>query len=93
MILGFLRKRDEQELDVLEAKKKELEMFSSQYDSAISLVTTTVDTLSTLSDIIAVKIRDIEDYQSELNATKDGLCEMKAKNDKVAANFRALLGE
>jgi prefoldin subunit 5 len=79
--------------DVLELKQRELASFSLQYDSAISLVTSTIDNLKTLGESISRTITEIDEYQSELANTKDGLWRMKEKNDKVAANFSALLGE
>lgn len=79
--------------DVLEKKKKELATCVEQYNSAIALVTGTVNNLHSLGESIAEKITEIDKYQEELMLTRDGLCKMKEKNDKVAANFSALLGE
>lgn len=79
--------------DVLEKKKKELASCVEQYNAAIALVTGTVSNLHSLGESIAEKIKEIDEYQEELISTRDGLCKMKEKNDKVAANFSALLGE
>lgn len=79
--------------DVLEMKKKELEANRFQYDSAISLVTSTVKSLQTLGESITREIEEIDQYTAQLKETKDELSKMKQKNDKVAANFSALLGE
>lgn len=79
--------------DVLEMKKKELEANKLQYDSAISLVTSTVKSLQTLGESITREIEEIDQYTAQLKETKDELSKMKQKNDKVAANFSALLGE
>lgn len=84
---------DDGENDVLEKKKKELAECCAQYDSAIALVTGTVNSLHTLGASIQEKIQEIDAYQEALASTKDGLCKMKEKNDKVAANFSALLGD
>lgn len=79
--------------DVLEQKKRELDACTYQYDSAVSLVTSTVQSLKVLGEDIDNKIREIEEYNSRLMETREEYIKMKAKNDKVAANFSALLGE
>ncbi len=79
--------------DVLELKKRELNACTQQYDSAISLVTSTVQNLKQLGEDIDNKIREIEEYNSRLMETREEYIRMKEKNDKVAANFSALLGE
>ena len=81
------------DVDVLEKKKKELASCVEQYNSAIALVTGTVNNLHSLGESTAEKITEIDKYHEELMSTRDGLCKMKEKNDKVAANFSALLGE
>lgn len=83
----------ESESDVLEKKQQELASCVEQYNSAIALVTGTVNSLNSLGESIAEKIQEIDEYQSKLASTRDGLCKMKEKNDKVAANFSALLGD
>lgn len=92
-MFSWFHRKEKDNQDVLELKQRELASFSLQYDSAISLVTSTIDNLKTLGESISRTITEIDDYQSELANTKDGLCRMKEKNDKVAANFSALLGE
>jgi len=79
--------------DVLEQKKRELDACAYQYDSAVSLVTSTVQNLKLLGEDIDNKIREIEEYNSRLMQTREEYVRMKEKNDKVAANFSALLGE
>ena len=59
--------------DVLEQKRKALASYASQFDKAVSLVTSTIDSLSALDANIQRTIGEIDDYQKELDATKDGL--------------------
>ena len=80
-----------QESNVIDAKQKELDGFSQQFDSAVSLVTGVISGLHTLSEKVSAEIQEIDDYQSKLSATRDGLCKMKEKNDKIAANLRQLI--
>ena len=42
---------------------------------------------------MADKISEIEAYQRDLDATKAGLAEAKAKNDRVMENFKRLVDE
>ena len=81
----------DQEEDVLKRKQRELEMCRAQYDSSVSLITDTADRLANLGAEIEEKIHEIDTYQAELQETRKGLSEMKERNEKVSANFRALL--
>lgn len=80
-------------IDVLEQKRRDLFTYTEQYKSAVQLVTDTVERLSDLSEKISDKIDEIDNYKAELEKTRDELSVMKAKNDRVAANFKALLEE
>jgi len=79
--------------DIMLKKQAQLSQYMAQYDSAVSLVTNTIDNLGEISRGIEDTIREIDDYQKGLDATRAGLTEAKAKNDKVIDNFRALLGD
>lgn len=79
--------------DVLETKKKELALCQSKYASAVSIVTTTVNQLKQLGAELACKIEELDQYEEDLKATREDLRKVKEQNDKVAANFSALLGE
>ena len=63
--------------DVLAQKKSRLDSYNAQFDKAVSLITDT--------------IQEIDDYQRELAETKDGLTVAREKNERVIANFQALL--
>lgn len=79
--------------DVLLRKKRELESCAAQYESAVSIVTSTVARLRRLGEDLTSKIDELDRYEEDLKATREDLRAMKAKNDKVASNFSALLGE
>ncbi len=78
-------------IDVLSQKRAELDTYVSQSDSAISMVTSTVAQLGSINENIESKIKEIDEYQAELGATRDGLADAKAKNERVIQNFNALL--
>ena len=78
--------------DVLAQKKSRLDSYNAQFDKAVSLITDTIDNLGVISKNIADTIQEIDDYQRELAETKDGLTAAREKNDRVIANFQALLG-
>lgn len=65
--------------------------YTAQFDTAVALVNTTIGNLDQLNRGIEETIKEIEDYQNELEATRTGLSNAKTKNDKVIANFKALL--
>lgn len=79
--------------DIMQNKQAQLSRYMAQYDSAVSIVTHTIDNLGEISRGIEDTIREIDDYQKGLDATRAGLTEAKKKNDTVIANFRALLGD
>lgn len=77
--------------DILAQKKNKLDLYNSQFDQAVSLVTSTIDDLGQISQNITETMQEIEAYEKELAATKSGLADAKAKNDKIIANFKSLL--
>lgn len=79
------------EKDVLTQKQQELAAYTEQANTAVSLVTSTIDNLSRINDAISEKIQEIEAYQSELTRTRDGLTGARDKNSRIISNFRALL--
>lgn len=79
--------------DILKIKQNQLNAYVAQYDTAVSLVTGTIEQLGIISQGIATTISEIDEYQQKLEATKADLHATKAKNDRVVANFRALLDE
>lgn len=77
--------------DVLAQKKSRLDSYNAQFDKAVSLITDTIDNLGAISKNISDTIQEIDDYQRELAETKDGLTVAREKNERVIANFQALL--
>ena len=77
--------------DVLSQKKSRLDSYNAQFDKAVSLITDTIDNLGVINGNINSTIQEIDEYQQELAATRTGLAEAKERNDKVIANFQALL--
>lgn len=79
--------------DILDQKKKELDTYVAQFNNAVSTITGTIENLGIISQHMADKIDEIEAYQMELDATKEGLFRAKEKNDRVMENFKRLVGE
>lgn len=77
--------------DVLKQKRKELADCQNQVNNAISLVTNTVKSLNQINESIEAKVKEIEEYQSELDLTRNGLKDTKDKNERIIKNFNALL--
>ncbi len=77
--------------DILAQKKNCLDLYKSQFDRAVHTINDTIDNLGLISESINETMREIEDYEKELAATKSGLVETKERNDKVIANFKSLL--
>lgn len=77
--------------DVLAQKRNQLSTYVAQFNKSVSLITDTIDNLGIINSNIASTIQEIDEYQEELTATRTGLTEAKERNDKVIANFQALL--
>lgn len=89
--MAFSRKTTGADADVLAQKKNRLNAYVAQFDKAVSLITDTIDNLGVINGNINSTIQEIDEYQQELAATRTGLAEAKERNDKVIANFQALL--
>lgn len=89
--MAFSRKTTVADADVLAQKKNRLNSYVAQFDKAVSLITDTIDNLGVINGNINSTIQEIDEYQQELAATRTGLAEAKERNDKVIANFQALL--
>lgn len=89
--MAFSRKTTVADADVLAQKKNRLNAYVAQFDKAVSLTTDTIDNLGVINGNINSTIQEIDEYQQELAATRTGLAEAKERNDKVIANFQALL--
>lgn len=79
--------------DILDQKKRELNTYAARFDNAVSTITGTIEDLGVISQQMADTIDEIEAYQMELDATKEGLFRAKEKNDRVMENFKRLVGE
>lgn len=77
--------------DVLKQKQKELDTYVGQSNIAISIVTNTITTLDAINESIDEKVREIDEYTAGLTATKTGLADAKAKNERIIKNFSTLL--
>lgn len=77
--------------DVLQQKQKKLVDCKTQFDAAISVVTSAVKNINTINAEIQTTIQEIEEYQSQLDETKAGLKDTQKKNERIIKNFNALL--
>ena len=77
--------------DVLQQKQKKLVDCKTQFDAAISVVTSAVKNINTINAEIQTTIQEIEEYQSQLDETKAGLKDTQKKNERIIKNFTALL--
>lgn len=77
--------------DILSQKRRRLNSYVSKFDKAVSLITRTIENLRNINRNISETIQEINEYQKELGETKAGLADAMEKNEKVIANFQALL--
>lgn len=77
--------------DILHQKQKELFNCQNQFNTAVSVVTSTVQKLSRINEQIETKVKEIDEYQSQLEHTKVDLVDTRNKNERIIKNFNALL--
>jgi len=77
--------------DVLSKKRRRLNAYTAKSDKAVNLITSTIKKLGVINEGIDGAVQDINDYQQELSEIKAELLEARDRNDKVIANFQALL--
>lgn len=78
-------------VDMLQQKQNELNTYVGRANATISIVTDTVAILAAINENIDDKIREIDEYQAGLDATKSGLTDARTKNERIIKNFNALL--
>lgn len=77
--------------DMLKQKRAELNSYLAEFDSAVGMLTDTMDNLSSINTLIDEKVAEIESYESELASTKNSLQTARTRNERVIKNFHALL--
>lgn len=79
--------------DILTKKREGADFFTKQFDTAVNLITNTINMLTHANESIDREMDEIADYQSRLDETKNDLAAQKNRNEKVIKNFTALIGE
>ena len=77
--------------DMLKRKQSELDDYVLQADDAVSAITDAMNNLESINSDIDQKIQEIDEYQSQLASTREGLDKARIRNQKIAKNFRQLL--
>lgn len=78
--------------DILSQKQNQLAAYNAQFESAVSLVTSTIDRLGEIDASINATIAEIDEYQKGLTDTRESLDGARRRNEQVIKNFRTLLG-
>lgn len=86
------KKAKTQSADMLLNKRDELLKCVADFEQTVSLVTRMVNGLEQTNVKILEAIKEIEDYQSELEQTKSSFEDAKNQNERVVKNFKVLLG-
>ena len=77
--------------DIIEMKQKELEALQVESNSALDIVTSTINQLLTVNEKIETNINEITEAKAKLQATEEGLNTTKEHNSKIINKFRALI--
>ena len=77
--------------DILQEKKTVLADLSQQANSAVDLVSRTINSLGLINQEIEDTVAEIESYTTELEGTRDALEKQRKNNTALIANFSKLL--
>ena len=77
--------------DILQEKKTVLADLSQQSNSAVDLVSRTINSLGLINQEIEDTVAEIESYTKELEGTRDALEKQRKNNTALIANFSKLL--
>ena len=80
-----------QKLTIIEQKAAHLKELQAQSDGALDIVTSTIDSLIAINEEIDDTISEIQDMKKSLDATESDLNATRARNNKIADKFRALI--
>ena len=77
--------------DILQEKKTVLADLSQQANSAVDLVSRTINSLGLINQEIEDTVAEIASYTKELEGTRDALEKQRKNNTALIANFSKLL--
>ena len=77
--------------DILSSKRRKLASCQGAFDLAVTTINQMISNLDLINHEIAENVAEIENYQRDLDVTKDDLNETKRRNEQVIRNFQALL--
>lgn len=77
--------------DIIEMKQRELEVLQQESNNALDVVTATINQLSNVNEKIDIKLNEIIEAKTKLQATEDGLNNTREHNSKIISKFKALI--
>lgn len=77
--------------DVLEAKRRRISSYQSQFGAAVSLITGTMNDLETINSEIQKEVAEIDEYTRSLEEAKADLGTALEKNNSVIGNLKKLI--
>lgn len=78
-------------MDILTKEQHHLQKLMSDSESAVDLISSTITRLERVNEEIDSTYESIEQYQAELEKTKNNLSSQREKNTRVVGRFKALL--
>ena len=77
--------------NIITTKERELVKLQKESSSALDLVTSTINHLSSINDEIDSQVAEIEEAKAKLELTERGLNATKQNNVMIISKFRALI--
>ncbi|MCI8605123.1 MAG: hypothetical protein HFE79_13435 [Ruminiclostridium sp.] len=77
--------------NIIEEKQKQLEALRTESSRALNIVTSTINSLSTVNEKIDVTISEINEAKIKLSSTENDLNQTKMHNAKIIDKFKTLI--
>lgn len=77
--------------DAFTQKENDVQDFARQFTSAVEMLTSAMNHLTGINKYVDVKIQEVDADTERLARIRTDLEHVRAKNDKVISNFKALL--
>lgn len=77
--------------NIIEEKQKQLDSLRTESSRALDIVTSTINSLTTVNEKIDVTISEINEAKEKLQSTEDDLNQTKIHNAKVIDKFKSLI--
>jgi FtsZ-binding cell division protein ZapB len=77
--------------NILTEKEAKLNTLMEQSQNAVSLITSTIDSLESVNQDIVSTVQEIDSYRTELDRIADSMTQQHSHNEKIIGKFKSFL--